>query len=92
MATRVMTDKEINSIDSRICKYGRVMMLGTAHTEEEGKHKALTSTEVMKYLHYAGTRTELWIRRLRMYRTIARQRNRFEQLWAALLGELIGIA
>jgi hypothetical protein len=87
LEVRALNDKDHRNIDAFMSKCARSLLFGTAHTELEGKHRSLSNVQVLEKTGVAPATTELFCRRVRFWLGCIRNQTKFEQLWAALLGD-----
>ena len=82
---------ECKLLDTKLCKFMRVMMMGSAHTYDEhaDKHTCKTNEQVFKYWRVAPCALEFRIRRLRMFQGFIRKPSEHVQVNAPMFGKLI---
>ncbi len=91
---------QTDQIDSRLCKYLRVAMIGKAHTVETTFaahpplahtyiHRSISNEKVFKFWKIALCSIEFRIRRIRMWQSFLRQPHQHVQVNAAMFGKLV---
>ncbi len=86
LEVRPLSEKEVRSLDTVMSKFARSLLQGTAHTQIDGKRRALANVQVLARFGVAPAKIELQCRRACFWLGCIRSHTKFEQLWAALLG------
>lgn len=90
MTAFTLTQVQCSRMDTVLCKWMRAMMKGKAHsTDQHGRHTTMTNTKVMQHWKVATCKTELTVRRLRMYQQWARNPQDHRQVIASVFGQTV---